>query len=371
MTSTLPVTVDDRRALWALTERHLRSPSFPAVLLVRHALRRGATSIRVTQTRAMVRVVDNGAPLDADIDAVDAVLAAPTVARMHDLERDHGIEVLTATATARAAVVVGRRWRLETAQGTVTRRVPDRSEENVVELHRDGHLRAQEHQELRSWLPSPRARVTVNGRALGAPPELPDAIALPRSMSTPDGKGVIGFALDDAVSRVTYLARGVWVAHEQHRPRGLPVRAIWDHNVLAPHPDEILVEARRRVAAATEQLIAQLGEQFTGLTAPTRRALRTRLLRSDVVPPALVDVPLFDSDDGAFCVSLRALMARERIVVGSASGDVVGDDDARAFLRRRFGDRVKDALPPPRRRALAVVRAVKDAIQNLGAPPRG
>jgi len=366
----IDVSVDDRRALWALTDRHLRSKAFPAVLLVRHALRRQASVIRISGRGSTLRVEDDGDPIDVDVECIESALAHPSVAALHAVERERGTDLLVAVATAEGASLSGTTRQLLTVRGTISgtasglasggggngpRRRAD-TLANVVELRRSRGLRRDERAELLAWLPSPRARVLLDGTVLGTPTRLPPGLLYPRTIHTPNGRGAIGFSLVDSVSRITVLARGVWVAQEQVRARGLPIVAVWDDDSLPPDPASIVATVRGKVMGAADTLLAHLAGDFATLPLALRRRVRGRLLQADQLPDAFVDVPLFDSARGPFSLSLRAIEARGGPWLGERSGDVFVDDDSRAFLHRVLGGRVLDALPPPQRRLGFILR---------------
>jgi hypothetical protein len=356
----IDVSVDDRRALWALTDRHLRSKAFPAVLIVRHALRRHASIIRVSGRGDTLRVEDDGDPIDVDVECIESALARPSVSALHAVERERSTDLLVAVATADEASLWGPERHLVTVGGAVSAgSPPDRRAgtlANVVELQRPRGLRTDERAELRAWLPTPRARVVVDGTAIGTPNRLPPGALYPRTIHTRGGRGAIGFSLVDTVSRITVLARGVWVAQEQVRARGLPIVAIWDDDSLPPDPVSIISGVRGQVMGAADALLANLAGDFSTLPLALRRRVRGRLLLADRLPEAFIDVPLFDSARGPFSLSLGAIEARPGAWLGDRIGDVFVDDDSRAFLHRVLTGRVHDALPPPTRRLGFMVR---------------
>lgn len=353
MTSTtaLALSVDDRRALWALTERHLRSETFAAVLLVRDAIRRGAAVVDVRTKGDALVVEDDGAACDDLVDEIDAVLAAPTVPALHRLEATRGTDLLVALATASSAEVRGRRVALTLDAGRPRQRaIVDDTGRNRITLLRPRRLRTQERDELRAWIPAPRASVRVDGTRLGAPSTLPADVCFARQVRTGSGHGQIGFMLDDTVSRFTVQSRGVWVSQEQFRPTHLPLVGVWDSDVVPPTWGPLLAASRNIFVRAGDDLLTRLALDYIRLGGRMRRRIRRALLRGATLPPAFAAVPLFDSARGPFTVSLLTLRERERVVVGDGVGDVFADDDGRAFLHRSLGAAVVDALPPPRRR---------------------
>lgn len=360
MTDALAVSVDDRRALWALTERHRRSETFAAVLLVRDALRRGATTIAVRTRGDRLVVEDDGAAIDDALAEIGAVLASPAVPLLHRLETQRGTDLLVALATAATAEARGHRTVVVVEQGVLRRRdaAADGAARNRVVLARPARLRRAEGDELRAWLPAPRGLVRIDGARLGGAVQLPAGVGFARQVRTGSGHGQIGVVLDDSVSRFTVLARGVWVTREQRRPAHLPLAGVWDSDVVPTTMGPLLGAARSLFDRAGEELMAQLAAELPGLAPRWRRRLRAALLRGATLPPAFEEVPLFDSAHGPLSVSLAALRRRRRVVVGEASGDVFADDDGRAFLRRQLGDIVVEALPPPRRRLRALLGMV-------------
>jgi len=360
MIEALDVSVDDRRALWALTARHLRSAAHPAVLVVRHAIRRGARRIEVRTRGKQLIVTDDGDDLDVDIADLAIALRDPHVDRLHALERARGTDLLVAIATAASTDVRGRGGaRLATINGAVVvegRARPASTADNVVTIHRPRALRSLERQELRAWLPSPRAEILVDGARLGTPSALPSSTVSPQTMSLPGGRLQLGFALDETVTRLTIHARGVWVAQEQLRARGLPIVAIWDDDRLPVHPIDVVADARDIVAAAGEAALRTLAARFQDQPIAVRRRLRSLLVRAPRLPAAFFDVPLFDNERQPFALTFSSLQQRRRLVIGSVAGDVVVDDEASAFLHRLLPHSVVDAVPPPRRRLAFIVR---------------
>jgi len=364
-TDALALSVDDRRALWALTERHLRSETFAAVLLVRDALRRGATVIDVRTRGDQLVVEDDGRDLDDVLTEIAAVLDAPAVPALHRLELVRGTDLLVAVATASAAEARGRRKALALEAGRTQRHgVVDGGPRNRVTVLRPRRLRQAEREELRAWVHRPLsdvrvdggrdavpgADVRIDGKRLGAPPSLPPGVFFARQVRTGSGRGQIGIMLDDTVSRFTVYARGVWVSQEQQRPRDLPLVGLWDSDVVPTEWGPLLASTRSVFARAGEDLVARLALDFDRLGTRWRRRLRRALVRGAALPPAFLNVPLFDSARGPFTIPLSALLERDRVVVGDGIGDVFTDDDGRAFLRRQLGDAMVEALPPPRRR---------------------
>ena len=352
MNDALDVSVDDRRALWALTARHLRSAAHPVVLVVRQAIRRGARHIEVRTRGDSVVVTDDGNDLDRGIVTLIDALQDPHAGRLHALEREHGTDLLVAVATATSATLHARSGqRLTTSHGVVTAAaVGAPASGNVVVLHRSRKLRALELQELRAWLPSPRAIVVVDGKRLGTATTLPATTVLPQSLQFAGGLLQIGFALDDTVTRLTILARGVWVAQEHLRARGLPLVASWDDDTLPVHPLDVVAVGREVVAAVGDAALRTLAARFHDQPTTIRRRVRSLLLRAPRLPAAFFDIPLFDDATGPFAVSFSSLQRRKKLVIGTADGDVIVDDDARAFLQRLLPHSVVNALPRPRRR---------------------
>lgn len=349
--SPIALSVDDRRALWALTERHLRSETFAAVLLVRDALRRGATVIDVRTRGDHLFVEDDGAPIDVTLEEIAAVIEAPTVPALHHLEQTRGTDLLVALATASTAEACGHRFTLTLAGGRrIGRATIDERRRNRVTLERSRLRRDAERAELRAWIPAPQAEVRVDGTRQGAPSSLPAGVFFARQVRTSSGRGQIGLMLDDTVSRYAVYARGVWVSQEQLRPRDLALVGLWDSNVVPTTWGPLLASTRAIFARAGEDLVARLAVEFATLAPRWRRRLRRALLRGPSLPRDFVAVPLFDSARGPFSVSLGTLVGRRRVVVGDSIGDVFTDDDGRAFLQRQLGDACVEALPPPRRR---------------------
>ncbi len=348
----LDVSVDDRRALWALTTRHLRSEAHPAVLVACHAIRRGAEHIEVRTRGNRVVVSDDGAALDAELRECITVLRKPDVALLQRLEHLHGTDLLVATATAASAELHGKHGqRLRTINGHVDRAVVDvPSARNVVVLHRPRRLRALERQELQAWLPSPRVSIVVDGKRLGAPSALPRSTVLPHWPVVAGGRLHLGFALDDTVTRLTILARGVWVAQEHLRVRGLPLVAVWDDDTVPTRPGDIVTIARDAIAATGETALHTLASTFSTQPLRIRLRLRSLLMRAPMLVPAFVDVPLFDSERAPFSLPFSALRDQGRLVLGGSGGDVIVDDDARAFLHRTLPLVVVDAVAAPPRR---------------------
>ncbi|HEY1101453.1 MAG TPA: hypothetical protein VGF99_21115, partial [Myxococcota bacterium] len=311
-------------------------------------------------------VSDDGDDLDDDLLAVLHALHMPEVAALHRLEQRQGTDLLVALATARRSESIGRRGqRLMTIAGTVDRCPVDvPAARNTIRLERSRNLRRQERAELRAWLPAPRARIVVDGRALRMVPALPATTVLPRTLPYDVGQLQLGFALDDTVTRLTVRARGVWVAQEHLRADGLPIIAVWDDHRLPPTTTDLVGPARHAVQHAGLEAHRALAAAFPTLPLPLRRRLRALLLRPTTLHPAFVDVALFDDDGGPFAVSLATLQQRDRIVVGRADdgggADVVADGDVVTFLERALAGRVVEALPAPtptwRRRLRVLVR---------------
>ncbi|MDP2344477.1 MAG: hypothetical protein Q8O67_26215 [Deltaproteobacteria bacterium] len=351
----MQVSVDDRRALWALTTRHLRSRTFGAVLLVRAALRAHATNIEVSTRGNRLRVVDDGSPRSEELAAIVTALRTPDVHALHALEARFGTDLLVAVATAEHVSIETGGRAVVVKAGVVVADAPahDRARlTTVIELARSAALRKEERRELTAWLPSPRARVVVDGKRWGSALALPEGCFSARNFRTARGRGLIAFALGESTSRITVLGRGLWVAQDHRRPRGLPIVAVWDDDDIVS-ADAALLRARTAVDAANAALLARVAEEFERLPRARRVQLRSLLLRSGgtTLPTAFEDVPLFDDDSGAFQLSLRDLRARDaRLIIGKSNADVVVDAESAAFLHRALPGMVKDALPPPRRR---------------------
>lgn len=367
----IDVSVDDKRALWALTTRHLRSAAHPAVLLVRHALRRGARAIEVQTRGDRLIVSDDGIDLKDELAELTMLLSCPDAGALHDLEGQRGTDLLVAVVTAEAASCVGRSGRRLTMVGGEPGAVFDvdvqsaatahGANRNVIRLRRPRSLRDAERRELLAWMPATRAEVVVDGRRLHRRSNnngsmLPATTILPRDVVLESGRLQLGFALDDTVTRVTVLARGTWVAQEHLRIRGLPIVAVWNDDRLPARPFDVVPHARDVVAMATDELLSSLAASFTGLSLAHRRRLRALLVRGEQLPAAFTDVALFDDEDGAFRQSFNQLRQARRLVIGADHGDVVVDDDVSTFLHRTLPTSVVDALPPPRRRLRLVLR---------------
>lgn len=348
----MDVSVDDRRALWALTTRHLRSRTYAAVLLVRTALRARAEHIDVTTRGDALRVVDDGAARVDELAAILEVLRAPTVEALHALEARFGTDLLVAVATAQEATVKSGRTRARVAAGIIQSVETLPASTTEVTIMRPRSLRKEERTELSAWLPGPRAVVRVDGRAWRREARLPDSAFFSRAFKTDSGRGLIGFSLDDGTSKTTVLGRGLWVAQDAVRPRGLPLVAIWDDDDVVT-TDTAVSRARVAVQRAGDALQRRLAEEFGDLPRRRQLALRSLLLRATALPAPFHGVPLF----GGFRWSLQDLMARPRIVIGSHNADVVVDAEARAFLHRALPGRVRDALPAPRRRLAFVLQS--------------
>jgi hypothetical protein len=353
----IDVSVDDRRALWALTTRHLRTPTYGAVLLVRAALRAQAAHIDVRTRGGAVIVDDDGADRVAEARALAAVLRDPHIGALHELEQRYGTDLLVASATAARAVIDVDGLRVDVRGGAVASvaRGPARRGARVV-LERPASRRSEERLELRAWLPAPRARVRVDGWRLDGVVRLPAGAFFGRSFVHKAGgddiRGAVGFVLGESTSRTTVLMRGVWVAEDAVRASSLPVVAVYDDDHIGD-PDHVIARARVTVERAAQQLQHELAARLPRLTRREQRALRALLLRAPALPPSFAHTPLFDDEQGELRLSLAALQQRDSIVIGTANADVVVDDIAAAFLRRALPGRVKDALPPPRRRFFA------------------
>jgi hypothetical protein len=374
----LSVSVDDRRALWALTERCLRSEAHRGVLVVKDALRRGARHIRVRSTRTMLVVDDDGARIDDTIADVENVLGNASVSALHRLEQERGTDLLVALATAQRATVVGMTRVLCVDGGHVddaarsgvplaaTRRAlqplgraggpgPDAGRTpNRVMLWRSAEAARGERAELLAWLPAPRAHITINGRRLTGSLQgaLPGQLHLGRGVMWAShfritgGHGIVGIALDEGQTRFTTLTQGVWVAQELSRQEGLPLVGVWDDDDLSSRSAEAVARGRAALTRGGQRLVARLADDFVQLSGRQRRRIRAMLL-ADHLPRALSSMPLFDTEDGPFSTSLDDLRRQERIVVGRSSGDVIATDDVRAFLHRQPDLRVAEALPAP------------------------
>ncbi len=369
----LNVSVDDRRALWALTERCLRSDAHRAVLVVRDALRRGARHIRIRSTRAALIVDDDGVPIDDTIADVASVLRAPTVSALHRLENERGTDLLVALATAISGRVVGEAKFLDVGAGGLAQLDADAAvvrevrrglapfgkhpAQNRVLLRRTAEAARAEGAELRSWLAAPRAIVTLNGRRLDGSLRgpLPGQLQLgqralwPSHFRSTGGHGVVGIAVDERQSRLTTLTQGIWVAQELVRADGLAIVGVWDDDDIPARGADAVARARAALGRAARRLMVRLADDFVELPSRQRRRLRS-LLVADAVPSALSALPLFDTEAGPFSISLDELRRRGRVVVGDDYGDVIAGDDVRAFLHRQRDLTVVDALPPPRPR---------------------
>ncbi len=352
----MDVSVDDRRALWALTTRHLRSRTYGAVLLARCALRARAGRIDINTRGDTLRVVDDGAARADELTAILEVLRAPTVEALHALEARFSTDLLVALATAQEATIRTGRTRAHVVGGRLHDVVEVRASTTEVSITRPRSLRREERTELAAWLPAPRAVVRVDGRAWRRAERLPDSAFFTRAFKTESGHGLIGFSLDDGTSKTTVLGRGLWVAQDATRPRGLPIVAIWDDDDVVA-TDSAVARARVAVQRAGNALQQRLADEFADLPRRRQRQLRSLLLRGGVLPPAFHGVPLFGSVVGGFRWSLQDLAARPRIVIGSNNADVVVDAEARAYLHRALPTQVKDALPAPRRRLAFAVRS--------------
>ena len=139
----MQVSVDDRRALWALTTRHVRSRTFSAVLLVRAALRADARHITLHTGGQRLRVDDDGAPRDQELAAIVDALRAPAVPALHALESRFGTDLLVATATAEHATISSGGRVVVVAGGAVVSEgsAPRGKSETVIELRRPASLR--------------------------------------------------------------------------------------------------------------------------------------------------------------------------------------------------------------------------------------
>ena len=362
------VSVDDRRALWALTTRHLRSRTFAAVLLVRAALRANAERVELGTKGDNLRVVDDGAPRGEELTAIVRALRAPEVHALHALESRFGTDLLVAAATAQAATLhsQGRRVVVEAGVVVVDELTGSSDARTTIELRRPRNLRKEERRELSAWLPGPRAVVVVDGKRWRRSLALPEGAFSARSFRVDGGRGLIGFALQDATSKLTVTARGLWVAQDTRRAGGLPVIAFWDDDDTSLTPDAALARARAAVDKASAALLRRVADDFAHLPRGRRVQLRSLLVRgakSGTLPPAFDDVPLFDDERGPFRRSLAELrmfaqQSQRRLIAGPRSGDVVVDAEAAAFLHRALPGLVKDALPPPRRRLVLVLRQV-------------
>ncbi len=355
----LSVSVDDRRALWALTTRHLRSKTFASVLVVRSALRAHAGRIDVDTRGDQLCVDDDGKDRAAEVDAIVAVLRDPTMPLLHALEARHGTDLLVALATSAAATLVTPGRRVVVRAGAVVEHgpAPASATSTTLTLLRPRSLRKEERKELAAWLPGPRAVLRVDGKAWKSSVQLPDSAFFARAFSADGGRGFVAFSLDDATSKTTVLSRGLWVAQDAQRARGLPVVAIWDDDDVASAATAV-ARARVAVERAAQALQRRLGEEIPKLSRRRRQKLRALLLRAPSLPEAFVDVPLFDDERGAFRVSLGELQKKSRVVIGEGNADVVVDADARAFLHRTLPTTVRDALPPPRRRLSFALRSL-------------
>lgn len=343
--------VDDRRALWALTTRHLRSATWGAVLAVRSALRAQAPHIDVTTRGDAVCINDDGAHRAAEIDAIVDVVRAPSVMALHQLETRFGTDLLVALTTAKEAAIESGGRSARFVDGAVVDFSADVAEAAGarVRLTRPRKLRREERDELRAWLAAPRTALTVDGSRWRRTARLKDGAWFARAFSSAGGSGLIGFALGDATSKTTVMTRGLWVAEDSSRPRGLPIAAVWDDDDVVSS-DVARARARIAVERAGQALHKQLAETLPTLPLARRRQVRSLLLRGSKLADAFADVALFDTEDAEFAVSFNDLRARDRIVVGADNADILVDGDARSFLHRALPLIVKDALPRPRRR---------------------
>lgn len=357
MNLALSVSVDDRRALWALTTRHLRSKTFAAVLGVRSALRAKATRIDLDTKGDQLRIVDDAPGRGDEAAAIVDVLRAPTVPLLHALEARFGTDLLVALATSTEATLETAGRRLVVKAGAVVSYDVAAPTKTTLSLARPRGLRKDERKELTAWLPGPRAALFVDGKPWKGELSLPDNAFFARAFQADGGRGFVGFSLDDATSKTTVLTRGLWVAQDAQRAKGLPVVAIWDDDDVASAATA-LARARIAIDRAGAALLRRLGDELPKLSRKHREKLRALLLRAPTLPDAFADVPLFDDEGGAFRVSLNELKRKSRVVIGADNADIVVDSDARAFLHRTLPTTVRDALPPPRRRLLFALQSL-------------
>lgn len=358
MNAGLEFSVDDRRALWALTTRHLRSRTYAAVLAIRSALRARANQVTVTTRGDHVVIVDDGSARDDEVSAIVAVVHAPDVVALHRLETRFGTDLLVALTTAASARIVSGGRQVDFVGGAVVNDQAVAGDgKTIVDITRPAAWRKEERLEMQAWLPAPRAVVVVDGKRWRRELRLHDGLFFARSFKSPGGSGIIGFSLSDATSKTTVMTRGLWVAQDTGRPRGLPVSAVWDDDEVSGS-DAVRARARIAVERASVALLRRLAEEMATLGLRRRRQVRSLLLRAPVLPDAFDDVPLFDTEAGVFQSSLNDLRDRPLIVLGRSNADVLVDADVRAFLHRTLPTQVKDALPPPRRRLRFLLRGI-------------